>query len=181
MRVIESEISGGATQGLRIQATAANQTGTAITTPFYTNGRDWKTEVTVGDQQLQLYLDTGSSDFWVYSTELPANETSGHALYDPTASPSFQNVSDSSWSIYYAGNMGASGYYGTDDVTIGGITASGQVVEVATAVTGVVSNFDGCDGIVGLGFNTFAGSKLTVSAGEDEFLCCVSSYRAYRV
>ena len=59
--------------------------------------------------------------------------------------------------------MGASGYYGTDHVTIGGITASGQVVEVATSVTGVVSNFDGCDGIVGLGFNTFAGSKFSTS------------------
>ena len=56
--------------------------------------------------------------------------------------------------------MGANGYYGIDNVTIGNITASGQVVELATAVTGVTSNFDGCDGIIGLGFKNLEGSKL---------------------
>ena len=62
LRVVDSQLRGSTPQGFKVQATAGNQTGTAITTPFYTNGRDWKTEVTIGGQTLQLYLDTGSSD-----------------------------------------------------------------------------------------------------------------------
>ena len=65
LRVVGSEIRGSTPQSFKIQATAANQTGTAIATPFYTNGRDWKTEVTIGGQTLQLSVDTGSSDLWV--------------------------------------------------------------------------------------------------------------------
>lgn len=81
-------------------------------------------------------------------TELPADliDTAGHTLYDPRKSSTSRNVTDSKWYNYYLANTGASSYYGTDSVTISGVTASNQVIKLATQVIGVMSNLDGCDG-----------------------------------
>ena len=65
-RVTQSDIKGSGPEGQRLQAIAANQTGIAVATPFYTNGKNWKTTVTIGGQDLQLLLDTGSSDLLVF-------------------------------------------------------------------------------------------------------------------
>ena len=96
---------------------------------------------------------------WVYSTGIAADEAADHTLFDPTRSVTFENVSSSSFSIEYAGGMGASGYYGTDTVSIGGVTASELAVEVATSIDGIASNFDGVDGVLGLGFGKTDGGK----------------------
>ncbi|MCJ1325787.1 hypothetical protein MMC10_002450 [Thelotrema lepadinum] len=151
-------------QSLKIQATAANQTGKAIATPFSAPYKRWESNATIGGQKLRLWLDTGSSDLWVYSTGIAADEAADHTLFDPTRSVTFENVSSSSFSIEYAGGMGASGYYGTDTVSIGGVTASELAVEVATSIDGIASNFDGVDGVLGLGFGKTDGASTPQKA-----------------
>ena len=165
LHIIYSSFAPSSPQSLRIHAiAAANQTGKATAEPFFTNGKDWRTTATIGGQELRLWLDTGSSDLWVYGSTIPANDTEGHMLFDPSQSPTFQNVSDSSWAVAYVGNMGASGYWGTDTVTVGGVTVQGQTVEVANRIFGVRENFNGADGILGLGFNGSQGGRLSNSS-----------------
>ncbi|CAD6444014.1 39f229bb-fcb0-47b6-b0d1-2994cee8a9ff [Sclerotinia trifoliorum] len=108
--------------------------------------------VTVGGQTLNLDLDTGSADLWVFSSSLSSSSRSGHNFFTPSKSSTFKSLSGYSWDITYADGSGASGTVGTDTVTIGKTTVTGQAVEVANQVS---SSFvsDASDGLVGLAFN----------------------------
>jgi len=55
-------------------------------------------------QNLNLDFDTGSADLWVWSTELPASTKSsstGHTIFDPSKSTSFNKTKGSTWQISY--------------------------------------------------------------------------------
>lgn len=89
----------------------------------------------------------------MFSTLLDSNDQQGHNIYDPSKSSTYQDQSGSKWSIVYADNSGASGTCGTDDVTVGGTSVQGQVIELATQVT--ASFVSGpADGLLGLAFNS---------------------------
>lgn len=63
---VKSEVRGSIPKTPKLKEAASKQTGTATATPFHTNGKLWKATVTIGGQDLQLIIDTGSSDTWVY-------------------------------------------------------------------------------------------------------------------
>jgi aspergillopepsin I len=62
-------------------------------------------------------------------------------------------MSGSTWNISYADGSGASGVCGTDTVSVGNTTVTGQVVELANKVS---SEFvqDSSDGLLGLAFSS---------------------------
>jgi len=87
-------------------------------------------------QTLYLDFDTGSSDLWVWSTELPQSITSQakgeyQTLFNAAKSSTFKKSSGSTWQISYGDGSSASGDVGTDTVAIGGVSIKNQAVELA--------------------------------------------------
>lgn len=74
------------------------------------NDKDYLTPVTIGGQTLNLRVDTGSSDLWVFSPLLPTAEQRGHKIYDPSLSNTSKALANDTWEIIYGdGSQGASG------------------------------------------------------------------------
>ncbi|KAH8816804.1 putative endothiapepsin [Xylogone sp. PMI_703] len=117
------------------------------------DGIEYLVPVSVGGQTLNLDFDSGSADFWVFSSQLSASSRSGHSYYTSSKSSTFKSLRGYSWDISYQDGSGASGNVGTDTVVIGSTTVKGQAVELATSVS---SSFvsDQADGLVGLAFSS---------------------------
>lgn len=137
----------------RVLAASNSVTGSVFATPEPYHA-EYLSPVSVGTppQPLLLDFDTGSSDFWVFSSLQPGNETVGHAVFNVSASSSWRLTAGASWSVHYGDGTQAGGAVGTERVSLGGIGVSGQGVEVAEGVSETFVD-DGGDGIVGLGFD----------------------------
>ncbi|KAK3319422.1 aspartic-type endopeptidase-like protein [Apodospora peruviana] len=131
-------------------------TGSASATPIDTFDDAYVTPVSIGTpaQVLNLDFDTGSSDLWVFSNELPPAEINGQHVYKPGSSSTAVKVSGSTWSISYGDGSSSSGDVYKDKVTIGGLTVAQQVVEAAQQVSESFSEDPSIDGLVGLGFDS---------------------------
>lgn len=129
-------------------ATAAS--GSAITTPD--NGdEEYLTPVDIGGTTLNLDFDTGSADLWVFSSQLPASEQEGHAVYKANNAT---EMSGASWSISYGDGSSASGNVYKDTVKVGPVTASGQAVEAASKISQQFVQNQNNDGLLGLAFSS---------------------------
>lgn len=103
-------------------------------------------------QTLMLDFDTGSSDLWVWSNELPASllgSAKGHTIFDPSKSSTFKTMPNSSWKIQYGDGSTASGNVGTDNVSIGGVVVQNQAVELSENLSRQFQQGTG-DGLLGL-------------------------------
>lgn len=144
----------GAPVPAHVAAAAAVQSGAVTTNPTQYDS-EYLTQISVGSpaQNLMMDFDTGSADLWVFSTEMPASESSGHALYTPSKSTTSKQLSGYTWDISYGDGSGARGNVFDDKVVIGSVTATTQAVEAATSVS---SEFvqDTSDGLVGLAFSS---------------------------
>lgn len=114
---------------------------------------EYLSPVNIGGQTLNLDFDSGSSDLWVFNTQLAAASTTGHTLYDPTKSKTLKMVQGASFSISYGDGSGAAGNVGTDTVNIGGATVTDQAIEMATAVSQSFTQDTNNNGLVGLAFS----------------------------
>lgn len=132
---------------------ANSETGDALATPEQ-NDQEFLSPITIGGQRLLMDFDTGSADLWVFSTLLNTFSQSGHTLYDPSKSATFQPIQDSTWRIQYGDSSGASGTVGTDTVNIGGATATSQAIELATSVSSQFVADTNSNGLVGLSFSS---------------------------
>ncbi|CAK7265673.1 hypothetical protein SEPCBS57363_001702 [Sporothrix epigloea] len=105
-------------------------------------------------QVMQLNLDTGSADLWVFSTETESDDVGGQKLYNPSSSSTSKKMAGYTWTISYGDGSSADGDIYTDKVTIGGITVSKQAVELAQDVSSSFTLQNTSDGILGMGFDS---------------------------
>ncbi|KAL8692139.1 MAG: hypothetical protein Q9218_002781 [Villophora microphyllina] len=127
--------------------------GTVATTPEQYDS-EYLTPVTIGGQTLNLDFDTGSSDLWCFSSELPATESNGHSVYNPALSSTSHLLSGYTWSISYGDGSGASGNVYTDTVKVGPTTVTGQAVELAQQISAQFQQDIDNDGLLGLAFDS---------------------------
>ena len=134
-------------------SSGSGETGDTTATPEQ-NDSEFLAPINIGGQTLMMDFDTGSSDLWVFSTDLPTSESTSHTLYDPSKSSTFQNMTGSTFQIQYGDGSGASGVVGTDTVNIGGAAVTSQAVELATSVSAEFVQDALSDGLVGLAFSS---------------------------
>lgn len=131
---------------------AAAGTGVVAATPEQ-GDVEYLAPVNIGGQTINLDFDSGSSDLWVFNTQLAATSQTGHTLYDPTKSTSLKMIQGATFSISYGDGSGAAGNVGTDTVNIGGATVTGQAIEMATAVSQSFVEDTNNNGLVGLAYS----------------------------
>lgn len=102
---------------------------------------------------MNMDFDSGSSDLWVFNTQLSAASQAGHTVFDSTKSSSFKLMQGASFSISYGDGSGAAGNVGTDTVNLGGASVTGQAIEMATAVSSSFVQDTQSNGLVGLAFS----------------------------
>lgn len=132
--------------------TGSSDQGEVTATPEQ-NDSAYIAPVNIGGQVLNLDFDTGSSDMWVFSTELRKRAGAGHTLFNPAKSSSFVDYPGATWSTQYGDGSSASGTVGFDVVTIGGVTAQKQCVELAQQIH-KFGSLKASDGLLGLGFSS---------------------------
>lgn len=118
-------------------------------------------EVGIGSPEQKLYLDfdTGSSDLWVWSTELPksvldaASSANQQVPFDATKSSTFKKLDGETWKISYGDGSSASGDVGTDTIDLGGLKVEGQAIELAKQLSQQFAQGNG-SGLLGLAFSS---------------------------
>ncbi|KAL2050149.1 hypothetical protein ABVK25_009510 [Lepraria finkii] len=143
----------GATAPPDVKAAAANNDGTVTASPESYDS-EYLCPVSIGGQVLNLDFDTGSSDLWVFSSELPSNEQTGHSVYNPSKSTTAKLDSGETWSISYGDGSSASGNVYLDTVKVGATTVTSQGVELAETVSSQFQSDIDSDGLLGLAFNS---------------------------
>lgn len=100
---------------------------------------------------VMLDFDTGSSDLWIWSSELihASRYSKSHTLYNPHKSNTARKDSGS-WKISYGDGSSASGDVYTDVVTVAGVTVPNQAVECARHLSPTFLSDGGNDGLLGL-------------------------------
>ncbi|KAI1340224.1 acid protease [Xylariaceae sp. FL0016] len=144
---------GAGDAGVAAAAANTSQTGTVVNTPE-ANDVEYLSPVNIGGQTLNLDFDSGSSDLWVFNTQLSAKASTGHTNFDPAKSTSFALMQGASFEISYGDGSGAAGNVGTDTVNIGGATVTNQAIELATAVSQSFVEDTANNGLVGLAFSS---------------------------
>jgi hypothetical protein len=91
---------------------------------------------------------------WVFSSELPSSEISGHTVYNPSKSSTAQKLRGATWNITYGDGSSSSGNVYTDTVTVGGTTVTNQAVELAEQVSTQFQQDTESDGLLGLAFSS---------------------------
>jgi aspergillopepsin I len=91
---------------------------------------------------------------WVFSSELPSSQQSGHEIYNPEKSSSSKLLRGASWDISYGDGSSASGKVYTDTVNVGGTIVTGQAVETASQISSQFVQDPNNDGLLGLAFSS---------------------------
>lgn len=135
-----------------VKADASGSTG-EVTADDQQNDSLYLCEVNIGTpaQKLQLDFDTGSSDLWVFSTELQSALQKNHNIFDPSKSSTWKESTSQAWKISYGDGSSASGDVGTDVVDVGGLKVENQSVELAKTLAQSFAEGSG-DGLLGLAF-----------------------------
>jgi hypothetical protein len=139
---------------------ATNGTGSVTATPEQ-GDVEYLAPISIGGQTMNMDFDSGSSDLWVFNTQLATASQTGHTNFNPSTSTTFKLMQGASFSISYGDGSGAAGNVGTDTVNIGGATVTSQAIELATAVSASFVQDTQSNGLVGLAFSKLNTVKPT--------------------
>ncbi|KAI0048764.1 acid protease [Auriscalpium vulgare] len=117
----------------------------------------WYGAISVGTPKklFTVDFDTGSSDLFLPGAQCISN-CQGHTPYDPTAS-STSHDRGTTFSLAYGDGSTVSGKQYSDDVTVAGLTATGQALGVATTYSdGFASDNFPPDGLMGMAFQSIS-------------------------
>ncbi|KAK5112750.1 hypothetical protein LTR62_003848 [Meristemomyces frigidus] len=112
-------------------------------------------------QVLQLQLDTGSSDLWMFGSSLGDCSACLGGFFDPSQSSTYQLLAPGAFQIQYVTpGSGVIGDYISDNVSIGNIhlrnltmAVASQAQQVVTGVMGIA--FDADEALVGQGYSPY--------------------------
>ncbi|UNI17062.1 hypothetical protein JDV02_003442 [Purpureocillium takamizusanense] len=137
----------------------------------FRGGREYLIEAHVGTppQRLNLLLDTGSSDLWVFSSsDTPAHAVGRRPRYSPSRSSTARRADGDTWAVAYGTGTGTGtgtgrgrrrtavgGIVYRDNVTVGRVTVLRQPVEAVQVLTHRVELGMNASGVLGLGFDEF--------------------------
>lgn len=118
-------------------------------------------EVSIGTpaQTFKVILDTGSSNLWVPSSTCKTIACLLHHKYDHTKSSSYA-VNGTTFNITY-GSGGVDGFWSSETVTLGGISAANTVFGEATKLDGLSFSVAKFDGILGLAWPAISVDHVT--------------------
>ncbi|KKZ68548.1 hypothetical protein EMCG_05834 [[Emmonsia] crescens] len=126
---------------------SVNRTVSAIPEPY---DMEYLSPVNVAGTIMNLALDTGSADLWVFSSQQPLAERASHDYYTPP--PGKSPLNGSSWEVYYGDGSVAKGNVYIDNVSISDVISPSQSIQTAQEV-GETFIFDSnIDGVLGLAF-----------------------------
>ncbi|KAF3914560.1 Candidapepsin-1 [Orbilia brochopaga] len=99
-------------------------------------------------QMIQVQLDTGSSDLWMFSDQACSRDDPCYGgTFDPSASSTYQLQFKDEFNIsYVTAGSGVHGDYILDDVNLAGVTVKGLTMGLATEAKNVPT------GIMGIGY-----------------------------
>ncbi|KAK0665388.1 putative Endothiapepsin precursor [Cercophora samala] len=103
-------------------------------------------------QYLNVDLDTGSADVWVFSSETRTKKPR-ETIFDLKKSSTSKLLNGSEWRISYGDSSYAWGHVYHDSIDIAGIPVHNAVVQSAVDVSDSLSSDKYIDGIFGLAYN----------------------------
>ncbi|EEA18538.1 hypothetical protein TMatcc_011229 [Talaromyces marneffei ATCC 18224] len=112
----------------------------------YQNDIIYLSPIKVGNNELLVEFDTGSSELWVKTSESPG---AGPSTYDPSTGTLLPNYH---WHIEYGDGSTVGGKVYIDEVMVGNIRSHNQAIEIADYINAPEILRDVIDGIMGLGF-----------------------------
>jgi len=149
-----------------LKADAADDgSGSEVPADSIQNDLEYVVEVQVGTPgvNLRLDFDTGSSDLWVWSSELRSS-TAGHNIYNPANSSTSKIIPRATWNISYGDGSSASGNVFTDVVSVGDVSIPNQAVELAEKLSPSFLQEGGSDGLLGLAWPALNTVKPSIQA-----------------
>ncbi|KAK4238830.1 aspartic peptidase domain-containing protein [Achaetomium macrosporum] len=104
-------------------------------------------------QFLDVYLDTGSSDVWVYSSLTQAEDVGNHSTWVIAHSKTATPVENGTWIVQYSDGSAAYGKVFTDSINLGDVIIDKATIEAAISVSDEFISDEDIDGIFGLAYS----------------------------
>ncbi|ODA76917.1 hypothetical protein RJ55_07433 [Drechmeria coniospora] len=138
-----------------ITKSSDGQTASVLAAPSPGVDSEYTIPVQIGTpaQLILLNLDTGSSDFWTFSTDTYGPSVRGQWIYKPQRSTTSKLRVGESWQVRYADGASASGIVYQDTVRVGATSVSRQVVQAAVQVSDDIAADVFSSGILGMANN----------------------------
>ncbi|XP_060089280.1 embryonic pepsinogen-like [Heteronotia binoei] len=105
-------------------------------------------------QRFTVVFDTGSSNLWVPSVDCSSSACRNHQRFNPSQSSTFQSTQQTISIEYGTGSM--EGILGYDTVMVSSLTDAHQMFALSTNEPGFIFVYSKFDGILGLGYPSYA-------------------------
>ncbi|KAH8879262.1 microbial aspartic proteinase [Thozetella sp. PMI_491] len=144
----------GLRKAVEVSSNSKRDQGSITATPS-DFGNEYVAPVSIGTppQRLNLNFDTGSSDFWVFSSEMSWEYRTFQKLYTPNQSSTSKALAGLKWNITYGDGSFCNGIVYQDIVHFGALSIPDSVVQCALQVSRDFVGDTAVHGLAGLAFH----------------------------